>query len=239
MAKVMVLCPSCQQPLEASEDDLGRDGQCFKCRNIFPIVGAGGAVAEGPTGWMAGSRRYEYSDTGALTAVIAAGLCLILLVATSLVPWAASDSYAWGVVRLSRHVILVLSAVCCVYMAVTLMLRASFVPAIATLSGWGMAVLMWQIGTWQMAHYLANVEEAMLRAAPPGVKVLGGSFFLAMLAAALVVAAGLFFYRQYHESGATRRIGGWLMGMHALGFIAGMAAVFLHVRPSLLAAALG
>jgi hypothetical protein len=136
-------------------------------------------------------------------------------------------------------VILILSAVCSVYMAGTLMLRASFVPSIATLSGWGMAVLMWQIGTWQMVRYLANAEGIVVHGGPPGGKVLEGSFFLGMVAAALVVAAGLFFYRQYRESGATRHIGGLLMGMQALGFVGGMAAVFLHVRPELLAAVAG
>jgi hypothetical protein len=239
MAKVMVICPSCQQGLEASEEDIGRDGQCSKCRNIFPIVGAGGMAAEAPKGWLAASRRYEYSDTGALASVIASGLCLILLVSASLVPWAMPESYAAGVVRMSRHVILLLSAVCAAYMAGTLILRASFVPAIATLSGWGMAVLMWQIGTWHMVSYLGKAEGIVLRGGIVGGKVLVGNFFLALLASVLVVGSGLFFYRQYHESGATRPIGGWIMGMHALGFVCGMAAVFVHVRPELLAAATG
>jgi hypothetical protein len=240
MAKVMVVCPSCQQALEASDEDVGRDAQCFKCRGIFPIVASGGAAAEAPAGWLAGSRRYEYSDSGALAGVIGAGVCLIILVSTSLVSWTPPDSYAHGVIGLSRLVILILSAVCSAYMAGTLMLRASFVPSIATLSGWGMAVLMWQLGTWHMVHFIAKGPEGAMPL-PPAMtaKVLTGTFFLAMLGSVLVVASTLFFYRQYHESGATRPIGGWLMGMQGLGFAAGVAAIFLYVRPELLAAAAG
>ena len=67
MARVVIECPSCNTRLETSSDNVGRDGQCPACEEIFSIPPASGVgTVSGRRTALKTSAAAEYQDFSVL-----------------------------------------------------------------------------------------------------------------------------------------------------------------------------
>jgi hypothetical protein len=237
MARILVVCPICGAELEAEDEHVGRDGQCSSCEQIVPIRPAPlpgqSVIAEG---WLEGAHHYEYTNPGALLALGAMGLVLLVLVGSCLVAWTPRGAFAAGFVMRERIVLLVITLACCVYMAASLLMRKSMVPAVLTSAGWGMTVTIWTGGILQSASRLlkeAEAGETAVTAVGRGLQP-EHALYLALVAGLLLIGAGVYFYRHYKENTlAARKIGPLFMVLQIVGLAVGLAVIYTHIKPGL------
>ena len=237
MARLVIVCPFCQKRLETADDNLGRQGQCPGCQNVFIIrlSELGAPVARGAADRFGGpAQEFEYQEMSALSGVGAVAACLLLLVIGSLLPWVAPYSVGGDFMPSEKLAFVAVSAACCVFLAVSFLARKSLVPGVLISAGWGMMALIWTGGilvTFSNAVKGAQDTELADEVAKsidtsPGI-------YLALIAALLTVIAATFFYYQSRDSDTFRRMGAFLVAIQALAVVAGLLVVFTHVKPAI------
>jgi hypothetical protein len=229
---IVFKCPFCEEKLETSDENVGREGQCANCERIFEIPdlrpGARSAAAPRAGGGWLSEGTPEYAEPRALVGTAGIGLGLGLLILAGLADWVGANSFLAPYVAGERLYLVLGSAACLLFLALSFLTRKSLVPAILAGGGWGLLALVWVGGLWQQLTNLA-VPGRTAGAA------LGGAAYLAVLAAVLAAGASLFVYFQIKDLHVLDRLGVFLFAVYVVGAAGGLFVVGRHVRPRLTA----
>jgi hypothetical protein len=232
MAKVVLVCPFCQKRLETSAENIGREGQCPGCENVFPVTAPernvpGLAASPGAAG------EYEYQDTEALLGIAALAGCLVLLLFASTMPWVKRSTMGADFMPSEQLGILLVSVICIVYMGISFLARKSLVPVMLVAGAWGTVVVIWTGGIVLTLHNAAMAAEnlGLGKSVRDSISVRGG-IYLALAAGILAVVAVVYFYYVCRATDTFRRIGAFLWGTQVAAVTAGLLIVFLHVEPA-------
>jgi len=234
MARIVIVCPFCQKRLETPDENLGRQGQCPGCQNVFIIkLSDLGAAGER----LAGSApEYEYQEMGALSGVGAVAVCLVLLALASLLQWVPPDPTKVGAdfMPSEKLAFAAVSMACCVCLAVSFLARKSLVPGVLTGAAWGMVALIWTGGILVTFHNAVKRAQNTDLAETVAKSIhASAGIYLALAASILTIIAATFFYYQCRDSDTFRRIGAFLVATQVLAVIAGLVIVFTHVKPAI------
>jgi hypothetical protein len=227
MAKIQLVCPSCNRKLETDRDNAGRDGLCPSCEHIFEIPESSSSASVPVVGRSAGSREYEYDNPSALAGAMGAGICLLALTASAFLNWAAAEGPVSNFLAGQRAAIGMVSFVCFLMVLVSFLGRKSLVPAVFVSGAWGVAAFMWAMG----------IKMSVAKAAAAGsegvdVRMVGGSIYLTVVAALLLLAAAVYVLLQVRR-GTFRRPGLHFGGLLLLAVICSSILVWTHVKPTL------
>lgn len=230
MAVIVFKCPYCEEKLETSGENVGREGQCAKCDRIFEIPNprqseAPASAAPSRSGLFSAAPS-EYEDTGLLTGAVGMGAALLLLVGAALLPWSKDGDVFHSFVSVEKFYLLTGSVACLVFLGLSALTRKSLVPAVLAAAGWGVCTLIWVGGLWKGLGSVAEAQE---------VKTSGGSggFYLAVVAAVLLVLATIYVYFQCRDSKLLRRFGVYVLSLLVVGGCASIILLTQHVRPGL------
>jgi hypothetical protein len=185
--RALVSCPGCGVLLESAWKDVGRDGQCPDCREVFPIVpcvGAGGWGKEGAAG-----AADEPGEPRALWGPAVLGACFVLVMLSGIRGWVDPRSSAAALAGLYRLTIIAVSVACLAFVAFSAAARSSLAPAALAASAWGVAVAVVLAG---LGRCLAGVAGSVYGSSPR--LGLYGSLVAAVLLAVVAGCAG-FRYR--------------------------------------------
>jgi len=226
MAKIVLVCPFCQKKLETDAGNVGRDGQCPACEKVFEITATEPAGALTAVG--AGAREYEYQDMGALVAVGAVGVALLLLVASTFTSWTPSYGKLAAHLAGVKTAVLAVSLACCAFLVFSAAGGKSLMPAVIVSGAWGMVVIVWTWGVWFVVHgAVQQVAEAVRRDF-----ALNAGLFLTLGAAVLVVLAAVYVYVQVKADTTYDRLGVLMVVADLVAVILALLAVGLNVRPA-------
>jgi uncharacterized membrane protein YjjB (DUF3815 family) len=244
MARVLLVCPSCHKRLETSDQNVGRDGQCPACQNVFPVVPAPRAAPAGPLiavpgeGWLGAAGEYEYHAMNALLGVGIVALCLLLLIAASSGWWVKPYRIGADFVPGDRAVVFAVSVACMAYLAMSFVARKSLVPAVLLTAAWGTAATIWTGGI------LTSIHSAVKAAAVTNSQVLDQvgmttNIYFALALGILTLIAGVYFYYQCRDSDTFQRIGAFLLATQFIAITVALMVVFTHVKPAVRSAVKG
>jgi hypothetical protein len=239
MARVLLVCPFCQKRLETSEENVGREGQCPACENVFPVTHqqgrAPGIPAIGGADVTQGAlQEYEYREMTVLVSVGAVAVCLGLLVIGSLLPWVKPARIASDFMPSEQMGVLVVTLACCVYMLLSFLSRKSLVPAVLTSAAWGTVVLIWTGGILQALYGVVQAAQNTPLAKDINDRIgLNVGIYVALAAGLLTTIAGVYFYYQSKESDTFGRLGAFLVATQVAAVLAGVLIVTMHAGPAI------
>jgi hypothetical protein len=221
MAKIRLVCPFCDMKVETSDDNVGREGQCPGCENVFRVTDprkGGGLLREETTGWGAGAPR-EYQDGATMGGVVAAAVGLLILAIVGFLSWTrrTAPTRVADLILGQSMPFAVVSIVCLAIMVVSVLGRKSLMPAVMVSGAWGMICGFWIASAWGALGREAN-----------GMILLTG-----LLGAALVVGSVIWIFYQAKQIGAYPRMGVVIITLLVVGFVVGGMVYKLHVEPEI------
>jgi len=243
MAKVLLVCPFCQKRLETSEGNVGREGQCPACENVFPVTpqerrGPGiPAVQVGGETLLGALQEFEYREMPVLASALAVAVCLVLLFLASLLPWVGGGRALSNLMPGEQIAFSVVTAACCLCMLVSFLSRKSLVPAVLLATAWGTTALIWTGGILRGVYEAVKAAQDTPLAKEISSRMgLSGNIYIALALGLLTALAGFYFYYQCKDSDTFRRLGAFLMATEVAAVLAGLVIVSLHVSPMIKAA---
>jgi hypothetical protein len=240
MARVLLTCPKCHKKLETAGENVGREGQCPGCENIFPIAAPDRAAsAAAPlrvhgTGWLAQADEYEYQETTALSGVGAVFVGVLLLAGASTMRWTPSWALAADFVAWEKALFLVISVACAAFMAVSFLARKSLVPAAVLGAAWGTMAVVWSFGILQILNGIVGDfrKKGLPQPMIDTVRVEWG-IYLTVGAGFLTLAAGLYLFTQNRDSSTFRRIGTFLVTTQVIAAAVAVLLLVTHAGPGI------
>lgn len=240
MARVLLVCPFCQKRLETSEGNVGREGQCPACENVFPVTPqerrAPGipAMQAGAEALLGALQEFEYREMPVLASALAVAVCLLLLLFVSLLPWAGGGRALSPLMPSEQLAFTAVTAVCCLYMLVSFLSRKSLVPAALLSAAWGTTVLIWTGGILRAVYEAVKAAQDTPLAKEMSSRMgLSGNIYFPLALGLLTALAGFYFYYQCKDSDTFRRLGAFLLATQLVAVIAGLLVVSLHVNPTI------
>ncbi len=223
MAKIVLVCPFCQEKLETADGNIGRDGQCPHCKEVFEIK-----PQTQPGAVSAPSTEYEYLDNNTLAAIFAVMLTLVLLMLSTFVRWvgyhASLGNYITGV----KSAVFGVSLACCAFFAFSLVGRKSLMPAVIVSGAWGLCVAVW---TWGIRFFVGRAAAGADGVLQTALAAKAG-LLLALLAGLLVCGTAVFVYSQARVRASYEKLGVCMLAAVLGATILGMLLISMQVRPT-------
>ncbi len=238
MARLLLVCPYCQKKLESSDENIGREGQCPACENLFPITDPERArmlAMSAGEGWLGKAREFEYGEMVALLAVAGVAVGLVLLIASACMPWVKPTRFGAEFLPAHRMAFLAVSSACLAMLALSFLGRKSLVPAVFASGMWGLVALIWLGGIIQTMSSLVGKAEGT----PAEARVLAqvgsssGSFYLALIGTVFLIGAAWFFYYTCRDGKTFSWIGAFVVGSQVLAAAIGLVVLLAFVRPQI------
>ena len=240
MARVLLTCPKCDKKLETAEENVGREGQCPGCENIFPIAAPDRAAPAGAplrvrgTGWLAQADDYEYQEMTALSGVGAVFVGLLLLAGASTMRWTPSWALAGDFMAWERTLFLVISVACAAFLAVSFLARKSLVPAAILGGAWGTMAVIWSFGMLQIFN---GIVSDFRKAGLPQPRIesvqIEWGIYLTVGAGFLTLAGGIYFFSQNRDSNTFRRIGTFFVTAQVVAAAVAVLLLLAHANPGI------
>jgi len=237
MAKTVIVCPSCGKKLETDVDNIGREGQCPACEEVFNIPDrrAGGGATVGR--WD-GDLPPEYENLWVLSGVALIAVALLLLIGSTLLLWVNPDCPAADYMAWQKALVLAISATCLGALISSGLTRKSFAAVVLLVGAWGPAAAVCLAG--MLRHMETIVETAKKRGFGTGARIRPGltftphaGLYLGAIASVLLLAAAIYTYYQYRGTKTVKWFLPFLLVSIVLGFFGGLYALSGHVKPSL------
>lgn len=237
MAKTVIVCPSCGKKLETDRDNIGREGQCPACEEVFTIPEAHAGAGAVPGRWL-GDLPPEYENLWVLSGVVLIALALVLMMGSTLADWVSPECPALAYLGWHKTLLVAVSGTCLAVLVLSALTRKSFAASVLLASVWATLSAVWLAGMLRRMDTIEQTgrdmwfgEGVQVRAALTFAPQAG--LYVAAIGAVFLFGAAVYAWYQYRDVKTVRFFGLFLAICVAMGFFLGVYVFNHHVGPSL------
>ncbi len=231
MARAVVVCPSCSNKLETDARNIGREGLCPDCEEVFTIPDTAPPVSRISGGGRFGRLPAEYGDFWAISGVVLVAVTLLALLGSTMMDWIDPTSPAAEYVAWHQRIVLAVTVACTSGLIFSALTRKSFAPVVLLSCLWGSAAFVFLTGMLRRMETIAATPTVDSRIARTFYATTG--LYVGSVAAVLLVAASFYTWYQCRSTGSVRWYGLFMVIAFVVGVFLGLHVVRNEVHPAL------